>query len=311
MSGVIRGGWGWNKTDAITGSTRVWKHTKTGEIAGPVIGDKARPNPPDNLVTGLLLGLFVLLGAGLLLRAGSFSPDVAKRLFDYVVFGVPILFGLRSVALPMRIITGVLGTVISYVLGSWATLPLIALTVMAVRAHGSMQSTINDKMRQKGFEPALPGRPNDYTGTWDNRNGERLTEWKSGRLVGVYHEHDVPTVGKGTYLKPEKSAQYPFGWMFDASLPGYVPRQNDPFESPAPTTWETPVKTDAYGDNEPLNDKQLEDFGASHPMPGPRHSSSLSSQAKPGAPNPHGESKPLTDDELSGMGASHPLPRQP
>ena len=69
------------------------------------------------------------------------------------------------------------------------------------------------------------------------------------------------------FLKPMfVTEKYPFGWVFDPSVPGYVPRQRDVWESMAPTIHELPQKG-PFGDNEELSEADLVNMGALHPMP--------------------------------------------
>ena len=140
----------------------------------------------------------------------------------------------------------------------------------------------------------------------------------NGTLSLVVHNitNDWGRPALSMFFKPIATETFPYGWTFDASVPGYVPRQRDPYESPAPLPVPPLPASDVYGSNDELTDDELLRMGALHPMPQELTSAKALPKARvngsgSGSPRSdlYGSNDELTDAELQKIGSLHPMPK--
>ena len=345
----------------------VWRHHATGELRGPVQpeftagkqGKDARPTPGpiDTAVHFLILAalaLFVLAVGWDARRGGAASviPMMAVVGCVAIFVGIAVNAGYAATSLRVRAIMGSTAVVILLAAGAHAVLivAVLALTLLAVAGRYYSPKAINRRIRAEGFVECLPDVPGGYTGFWYVEK-DRRNQYKDGKLVACGRMHQVPSgnanagrseeffqpvpsekfpygwvfdsslpgyvprrsnpfespipevvrhipepdivsphkpragddldaamvrhqytlpdgkIVQGDFPRPASSRKYPYGWVFDPSVPGYVPRQGDPFESPAPQTFPPEPESDAYGKNKPRDDDDLRRDGAAHPWP--------------------------------------------
>ncbi len=102
--------------------------------------------------------------------------------------------------------------------------------------------------------------PQEFTGTARVGNWHKL-EYVQGKYAGQWHGQ----VGDRKWFEPIASPEYPYGFIKDPQL-GFVPRQSDPYASPAPQPLPEPPDVKPYGDNPPLSLKELVENDAAHKL---------------------------------------------